>query len=85
MTELKNLASMYEFGEFHDSLLTYKIVDGIRSEKIRGIAEQMIIDVTGKTIKICSTNEIAKMQMKERESNNKEVNGINKRKLWKAS
>ena len=34
MTELKNLASTCEFGELHDGLLTYKIVDGIRSEKI---------------------------------------------------
>ena len=34
MTELKNLASTCEFGELHDGLSTYKIVDGIRSEKI---------------------------------------------------
>ena len=61
------------------------VSDQKRLEALLGIAEQMIIDVTGKTIKICSTNEIAKMQMKERESNDKEVNGINKRKLWKAS
>ena len=34
LTELKNLASTCELGELHDDLLTYKIFDGIQSDKI---------------------------------------------------
>ena len=30
MTELRNLASTCEFGDLHESLLLYKVVDGIR-------------------------------------------------------
>ena len=37
MTELKNLASTYEFGELYGGLLIYNIVDGIRSEKLRDV------------------------------------------------
>ena len=49
MTELKNLASTCEFGELPDSLLPYKIVDGIRSEKIRYVLLRKGADKTGKS------------------------------------
>ena len=66
MTELKNLGSTCEFGELYDSLLTYKIVDGIRSEKVRDILWRKRAEMTmEKTINICCTDEITKMQMKE--------------------
>ena len=84
MTELKNLASTCEFGELHDGLLTYKIVDGIRSEKIRDVLLRKGAEMTlAKAINICRTDEITRMQMKE--MSDKEINGINKKKYWKSS
>ena len=85
MTELKILASTCEFGELHDSLLTYKVVDGIRSEKIRDVLLRKGADMTlEKAINICRTDEITRMQMKEM-STDKEINGINKKKIWKTT
>ena len=84
MTELKNLASTCEFGELHDGLLTYKIADGIRSEKIRDVLLRKGAEMTlVKAINICRTDEITRMQMKE--MSDKEINGINKKKYWKSS
>ena len=66
MTELKNLASTCEFGELHDGLLTYKIVDGIRSEKVCDVLLRKGAEMTlAKAINICRTDEITKLQMKE--------------------
>ena len=66
MTELRNLASTCEFDSLHDSLLTYKIVDGIRSEKVRDILLRKGAEITlKKAINICCTDEITKLQMKE--------------------
>ena len=85
MTELRNLASTCEFDSLHDSLLTYKTVDGIRSEKVRDILLRKGAEITlEKAINICRTDEITKLQMKEM-INDTEVNGISKKKLWKAS
>ena len=46
MTKLKNLASTGEFGELRDRLLTYKIMDGIRSEKIRDVLLRKGAEIT---------------------------------------
>ena len=57
MTELKNLASTCEFGELHDGLLTYKIVDGIRSEKVCDVLLRKGAEMTlAKAINICLTD-----------------------------
>ena len=37
MTELRNLGSTCEFGDLHESLMLYKVVDGVRSDKIRNV------------------------------------------------
>ena len=34
VTELRNLAKNCEFGEIHDGLMTSKIMEGIRSDKV---------------------------------------------------
>ena len=79
MTELKNLASTCEFGELHDGLLTYKIVDGIRSEKVCDVLLRKGAEMTlAKAINICRTDEITKLQMKEM-SIDREVNVIKKK------
>ena len=79
MTELKNLASTCEFGELHDGLLTYKIVDGIRSEKVCDVLLRKGAEMTlAKAINICRTDEITKLQMKEM-SSDREVNVIKKK------
>lgn len=58
---MKNLASTYEFGELHDSLLTYKIVDGIRSKKIRDVLLRKGAEIAlKKETNICCTDEITK-------------------------
>ena len=83
MTELRNLASKCEFGDLHESLLLYKVVDGIRSEKIRDVLLQKGVEMTlEKVINICRTGEITKMQMKEMNSE-KEVGGISRNQKWK--
>ena len=46
MTKLKNFASTGEFGELRDRLLTYKIMDGIRSEKIRDVPLRKGAEIT---------------------------------------
>ena len=79
MTELKNLASTCEFGELHDGLLTYKIVDGISSEKVRDALLRKGAEMTlAKAINICRTDDITKLQMKEM-SVDREVNVIKKK------
>ena len=35
MTELKNLPATCAFGQLYDSLLLYKVVDQIKSDKIK--------------------------------------------------
>ena len=79
MAELKNLASTCEVGELHDHLLTYKIVDGIRSEKVCDVLLRKGAEMTpAKAINICRTDEITKLQMKEM-SIDREVNVIKKK------
>ena len=34
VTELKNLASTCEFGDIFDGMLTYRVVEGIRSDTV---------------------------------------------------
>ena len=83
MTELRNLASTCEFGDLHESLLLYKVVDGIRSDKIRDVLLRKGVEMTlEKAINICRTEEITKMQMKEMNSE-KEMGGISRNQKWK--
>ena len=83
MTELRNLLSTYEFGDLHESLLLYKVVDGIRSDKIRdGLLRKGIKMTLEEAINICRTEEIMKMQIKEMHSE-KEVVGISGNQKWK--
>ena len=85
MTELKNLSSTCEFGELHDSLLTYKTVDGIRSEKTKDKVLRKGAEMTiEKAINKCCSDEITKMHIKE-VSKDKEVNGISEKNLLKKS
>ena len=46
MTELRNLASTCEFGDLHESLLLYKVVDGIRSHKIKDVLLRKGVEMT---------------------------------------
>ena len=60
-------------------------MDGIRSKKVRDVLLRKGAEMTlEKAINVCRTDDITKLQMKEM-SNDKEVNGISKQKLWKAS
>ena len=79
LTELKNLASTCEFGELHDDLLTYKSVDGIQSDKIRGTLLRKGARMTlGKAIEINRTEEVKRRKM-QLLKNEKEMDYINKR------
>ena len=54
MTELRNLASTCELGDLHESLLLYKVMDGIRSDKIRDVLLRKGVEMTlEKAINIC--------------------------------
>ena len=46
VTELSNLTSTCEFGDPHESLLLYKVVDGIRSDKIRDVLLRKRVEMT---------------------------------------
>ena len=60
-------------------------MDGVRSEKISDVLLSKGAEMTlEKAIYVCRTNEITKLQTKEM-SSDKEVNGISKKKLQKAS
>ena len=60
-------------------------MDGVRSEKISDVLLSKGAEMTlEKAINVCRTNEITKLQTKEM-SSDKEVNGISKKKLQKAS
>ena len=83
MTELRNVASTCEFVDLHESLLLYKVVDRIRSGKIRDALLRKGVDMTlEKAINICRNEEIIKMQMKEM-NNEKEVGDISRNQKWK--
>ena len=74
VTELRNLASTCEFGDLHESLLLYKVMDGSRSDKIRDTLLRKGVEVTlEKAINICRSEEITKMQIKEMNSGKKWV------------
>ena len=83
MTELRNLASTCEFGDLHESFLLYRVVDGIRSDKISNVLLRKGVEMTlEEAINICLTEEIIKMQMKKMNSE-KEVGGISRNQKWK--
>ena len=83
MTELRNLASTCEFGDLHESLLLYRVVDGIRSDKTRDALLRKQVEMTlEKAISICRTEEITKMQMREMNCE-EEVGGISRNQKWK--
>ena len=83
MTELRNLASTCEFGDLYENLLLYKVVDGIRSEKIRDVLLRKGVEMTlEKAINICHAEEITNMYMKEMNSE-KEVHDITRNQKWK--
>ena len=78
LTELNNLASTCEFGELHDDLLPYKIVDGIQLDKIRDTLLRKGMGMTlEKAIETNRTEEVTRRQM-QLLKNEKEVDYINK-------
>ena len=78
MTELRNLSSTCEFGDLNESLLLYKVVNGIILDKIRYAPLRKGIEMTlEKAITIWRTEEMTKMQMKEMDSE-KEMGGISR-------
>ena len=58
MTDLKNLASTFECGYLHESLLLYKVKNRIRSDEIRDVLLRKGVKITlEKAINICRTEE----------------------------
>ena len=45
-TELRNLALTFKLGDLHESLLLYKVVHGIRSDKIRDVLLRKGVEMT---------------------------------------
>ena len=79
MIKLKNLASTYEFGDLHDGLLTYKIVDGIQSDKIQDTLLRKEAWMTlEKAVEINRTKEVTRRQM-QLLKNEKDFDCISKR------
>ena len=70
MTELRNLASTFKLGDLHESLLLYKVVHGIRSDKIRDVLLRKGVEMTlENAINICQTQEIKSGKMNWRTEN----------------
>ena len=79
LTELRNLAASYEFQNLNESLLLYKVVDGIKSDKCRDVFLRKGTEMTlEKAINICRTEEITKIQMQEM-TNEKEVCSVRRK------
>ena len=65
VTELKHLASICEFGDILDGMLTYRIVEGIRSDAVRDRLLRQGADLTMvHAVDVCRTEEITEEQMK---------------------
>ena len=65
VTELRNLAKKCEFGEVHDGLMTPRIVEGIRSDKVRDRLLRLSPEITlQKALDICRADEVTRQQMK---------------------
>ena len=57
VTELKNLSSTCEFETINEGMILYKIVDGIRSSRVRDVLLRKVTDLTlEKAINICRTD-----------------------------
>ena len=77
-TELKNLATGCEFENLLDGMLLYKIVDGIKSDKLRDTLLRKGGGLTlDRAIEICRIDEMTRQQMKVM-SDDKEVAAINR-------
>ena len=63
VTELRNLASTCEFGTINEGLILYKIVDGIRSDKVRDTLLRKGDLTLRKAIEICRADEMTRSQM----------------------
>ena len=69
VTELKNLSSTCEFETINEGLILYKIVDGIRSSRVRDVLLRKGTDLTlEKAINICRTDETTRQQIKVMDS-----------------
>jgi hypothetical protein len=79
ITQLRNLSASCEFEQIKDGLILYKIVDGIKSEKVRDNLIRKGSDLTlDKSINICRSDEVTKSQMKLM-GKEKEIAGISNR------
>ena len=79
VTELRNLASTCEFGTINEGLILYKIVDGIRSDRVRDILLRQCDLTQRKAIETCQADELTRSQMKLM-SRDQEIDGISKKK-----
>ena len=79
LTELRNLPASCEFQNLNESLVLYKVVDGIKSDKCCDVLLRKGAKMTlEKAINICRTEEIIKIQMQEM-TNEKEVCSVRRK------
>ena len=65
ITQLRNLSSTCEFGVVKEGLILYKLVDGIQSDKMRGILLRKGADLTlKKAIDLCRADEKTNHEIK---------------------
>ena len=65
VAELRNLTTNYEFDANRDGLILCKIVDDIKSDKVRDTLMRREADLTlQKVIDICREDELTKTQMR---------------------
>ena len=79
-TELRTLARNCEFGAISDSLIMYKVVDGITSDKVRSTLLRKGNTLTlDKAMEICRSDEVSESGLKLLgNKSGKEVNAVNK-------
>ena len=62
ITELNNFVSTWEFGQIHGSLLKYKMMSGIRSEKLQDVLLWKVAEMSlTKVINICCTDDVPRI------------------------
>ena len=79
VTELKNLASSCEFGEIREGMITFRIVESIRSDAVRDRLLRQGADISfTQAVDICQAEEITREQMKTLTEHISDIGSVSK-------
>ena len=77
--ELKNLASTCEFGQIHEGMMTFRIVEGIKSDAVRDRLLKQGADLCfAQAVDVCRAEEITREQIKNLTEPTSDVGPVSK-------